>query len=333
MQIIEKDIYREINYAKYFNDNKVCFIDIETTGLSRNYNSIYLIGILHFTGIKNKWNLTQLFAESIKEEKDVLLYFIKLIKDYDKIVTYNGESFDIPFINQRLQNLDLSYVISNDKSLDLYRKVKDNRYYLNIENLKLKSLEKYLGLYREDIYSGKDCIQFYLDYVKTNDITLKEKVLQHNYDDLYYMTDVLRILDIIKDKKSFSIDYDDNYIDLLIDSVNILGDQIIIKGKVEENKIIKLIHYDNNYKISFDNCYQFEVAIEYSVGLVSPTEKGFFIDKNKLALSSNIIDSTSYNLPNNMLLLNVEKEYCIENIKMLIQNIISSALESSNYAL
>lgn len=332
MQIIKKDIFREIDYTKYFHDNKICFIDIETTGLSRNYNSIYLIGILHFTGIENKWSLTQIFAESLTEEKDVLLSFIKLISDYDKIVTYNGESFDIPFINQRLQNLDLSYVIANDKSLDLYRKVKDNRYYLNIENLKLKSLEKYLGLYREDIYSGKDCIQFYLDYVKTNDVTLKEKVLQHNYDDLYYMTDVLRILDIIKDKKSFSIDYDQDSINLLIDSVNILGDQLIINGIVEDNKIIKLIHYDNNYKISFDNGSKFEVSIEYSQGLVSPIEKALFIDKDKLALSSNVIDNTSYNLPNNILLLKVEKEYCIENIKSLIQNIISSALKNSIYA-
>jgi len=158
----------DIDYNKYFNNKEICFVDIETTGLSSNYNSIYLIGILYYNKSKMLWTLVQLFAQKLNEESIILEEFIKIIKGFDSIITYNGDTFDIPFINKRLEKCKLDHIISKQQSFDMYRVVKDNRFYLNLENLKLKTLEKSIGIHRDDIYSGKECIQFYKEYVNTN---------------------------------------------------------------------------------------------------------------------------------------------------------------------
>lgn len=326
LKIITKEFKKDIEYNKYFNNSMVCFIDIETTGLSRAYSSIYLIGVLYYAKVRDIWTLTQYFAENIEQEGAILFEFIRFISDYDKIITYNGDSFDIPFINQRLDKLNIQYNISKDNSVDLYRLVKNNKLYMNLDNLKLKTLEKYLGIEREDIYTGKDCIQFFLDYVKTNHYDLMYRILQHNYDDLFYMPDIMKIINIIETKKSLLIDYMNTNLQLYIEDIKVIGDHLVVNGFVKGNNSINLIHYHSNYKIYFDNENRFEVTIEYSIGLVSPTTKGLFVDKNKMELSKDVVDKTIYYLPSHILLLKVEKQYCIENIKLLLTELITKSI-------
>lgn len=329
MKIIEKNFIRSIKYKNYFNESKICFVDIETTGLSNKYNSIYLIGILYPESKNNHWILKQLFAENIEEEATILEGFVSLMTGYDMIITYNGESFDLPFIRERLKRYKIEYELQSSLSMDIYRKAKTNKHLLNVENLKLKTLERYLGLYRKDIYTGKDCIQFYYDYLKTNDEELMARILQHNYDDLYYMLDILKILDIIKDKKSIAIVNKDDTINLSIDNLNILGDQLLVNGKVHDKKIVKLIYYGNNYSIYFDADFNFEIRIETSSGMVAPHEKGIYIDTKKYLLPNLSSSPIEYDLPLNILLLKVDKQFIIENIKNLLIEIISFALNNS----
>lgn len=324
---IIQEFSRDIDYKKYFQNKKICFIDIETTGLDRNRNSIYLIGIQYYDSEKQLWTLKQIFAESKKEEKELLIRISKILPLYDEIITYNGESFDIPFINHRLSALDVPYSIDISKSIDLFRLVKKNRDYLNLHNLKLKTLERYLGLYRDDLFTGKDCIDFYFNYIKTKDEALYNKLMLHNYEDLYYMIDILRIIDIINEKRTFKLNYNGNELSILIHDINISGDQLIVNGFATNDNTIQLIHYDTDFRYLIDRNGKFEFAIDCSQGLVSPTKKGFYIDKNKLALSKKIMDSTKYNLPSNILLLKVEREYCIINIKCLLTIIINDSLK------
>ena len=328
LKIITKQFKKNIDYERYFSNKDVCFVDIETTGLSRNYNPIYLIGVLYYLRNKGVWTITQYFSNNIEEEKDVLNEFVKFVSSFDQIITYNGESFDIPFINYRLIHNRISYEVPRDKSLDIYKIIKNNRYYLSLDNLKLKTIEKYLGIYREDIYTGKECIDFYIDYTNTNNNDSLEKILQHNYDDLFYMLDILQVIDIIDDKRSFILEYEDSNVLLFIEELSIIGDQLIVKGNVENDKKINLIHYDSNYKIEFSKNNKFSITLDFNVGLVTPTEKGLFIEKNKIGLSNNIVDSTIYNLSPNILLLKVEKEYCVDNIKMILNDLLTKSLAS-----
>lgn len=327
MKEIIYEFKRDIDYKKYFKDMNICFIDIETTGFNRNRNMIYLIGIQYYDKERQLWILKQLFAEDFNEEKVLLLELSKLLPLYDKIVTYNGELFDIPFINHRLSLLEIPYSLEITKSMDIYKVVKKSRSYLNLENLKLKTLERYLGLYRDDLYTGKDCIDFYLNYIDSRDEVLFNKIMQHNYDDLYYMIDILRIFDIIDDIKSLKFDYGGYEINIMIDNIDICGEQLIVSGDVLNKESIKLIHYGTDFSYAIDSNNKFEFAIDCFPGLVSPNEKGFYIDKNNLVLSKEIIDSTKYNLPSNILLLRVENEYCIKNIKSLMESIINESIK------
>jgi hypothetical protein len=327
MKIINTIISKEFEMNNYLNEYSACFIDIETTGLSRTFNYIYLIGILHHNSTNNAWEITQLLADNKNDEKIILRKFIKFIANFSKIITFNGNTFDIPFINERLNILDIDYEITMDKSFDIYKIIKENRYYLNLDSLKLKSLEEYLGIYRDDIYSGKDCIRFYLDYAKNRDSDLKKRILQHNYDDLYYMLDVMEILNIIKKKKQIDINLDDNEISLIIDKINISGDILSINGYVDNDFKIRIMYYDSNYNILFYDTGKFELTLECSLGFVTPTIKGYFIDKNKIALSDRIKDSTMFKLPSNILLVKIDKDYCMENIKNLMIELINRSLK------
>lgn len=320
MLVIKDKFKIEIDLEKYFNRQNVCFIDIETTGLSSKFNSIYLIGIMYYNIEEKMWYLIQSFAESLDEEKELLISFINFIYNFDKVVTYNGDTFDIPFINNRLKHYNIEYQISLENSFDLYKYIRENRNYLDLENLKLKTIEKRLGIYREDLYSGKDCIKFYRDYVKTKNKEFKDIILKHNYDDLYYLIFILEILDIIDDVKLIQINSNNNQFDLKIEKINNSGDLFIVNGSFKGDIIIQ--YYDNNYSVILNEDKTFEISIEYKVGLVAPDKKAFFIDKRKLALPNKIKDSTNYQIPENILLLQVEKEYCMDNIKNIVKHLI-----------
>lgn len=317
---------RDFDYYKYFNDSNICFVDIETTGFSRSKNFVYLIGLLNYDKKKDIWTLRQLFADSRKEERDILLEFNRLISNYDKIITYNGDGFDIPFINERLKFLDIPYTLSVDKSLDLYKIVKENNPLLGLDSLKLKSLEEYLGLYRDDLYNGKDCIGFYFDYIKSGNEESFNRIIQHNYDDLYYMIDILKIFDIIDEIKSFEINYRGNSFGIIIDNLFIDEEQLIVSGDLSDSLGVEFIHYDKEFNFSIKNDNRFEFSIDCSLGLVSPDEKAYYVDKKNLVLSNDIIDNTKYDLSDRILLLKVKRIYCIENIKTLIKSLVDEAL-------
>lgn len=325
MQIIKKKIHRDVIFDDYIHKGNICFIDIETMGFSREFNPIYLIGILYYKS--TGWELVQIFADSLDEEEEILKNFVSVIRGFSKIFTYNGDSFDIPFINHRLEKYKIDYKIQKDASIDLYRIVKENKAFLNIENLKLKTLERYLGIYRDDIYNGKDCIDFYLEYTRTHNLELLDRILQHNYDDLYYMLDIIKIRDIINEKKTLRIPFKEFEMSLLLHDFNIKGDLFKLSGSITGNKKIKLIYFDNSYKISFMDDNSFELVLEIHKGLVEPNTLAFFIDKNLLNLPKDLIDSTNYIVPNNIILIKVEKNYCVENIMKILKAIAVNSLE------
>ena len=83
-------------------NNDILFIDIETTGLSLRNSDLYLIGASYYEN--GAWNIAQFFAEDVTQEKDILEAFIDFSKGFTKVLHYNGDRFDIPYI--KLQSFD-----------------------------------------------------------------------------------------------------------------------------------------------------------------------------------------------------------------------------------
>lgn len=302
---------------------KACFLDIETTGLNRQHSYIYLIGLLYFNKEKNSWYLRQFFAHHIKNEERLLKEFNSFIKNFDLILSYNGDSFDIPFIEARFKKYGICSNLAEVESLDLYKKIKAESPYLDIENLKLKTIEEFVGIYREDEYSGKDCIEFYNQYIRNGDEGLKEKILQHNFDDLYYLGDIIKIFNHIADVKKLAIPLDRKEIGIRIEDIKINGDIIKICCNItnlDEN--VDIIHYDNGFNVNWQS-NSMVIDIEVKEGLITPTRKALFIDK--LSFPSKIVelrDLSEYVVPDNVILLKVENKYIMENIKNIIRELI-----------
>ncbi len=91
---VEDDIYRPPFFPE---KEKTIFFDIETTGLSSRNAGVYLIGYAVYEN--EKWQLRQLFAERMSDELKILKAACDLLSSYDAVVTFNGDNFDIPFIN------------------------------------------------------------------------------------------------------------------------------------------------------------------------------------------------------------------------------------------
>jgi uncharacterized protein YprB with RNaseH-like and TPR domain len=142
--------------------NSTVYLDIETTGLDRQYQSITTIALYDGREIK-----TYVQGQNLDD-------FIDEINKYKVIVTYNGKCFDIPFIesffNIRLNHaqIDLRYVL----------------YSLGFRG-GLKGCERQLGLDRGDLrdIDGFFAVLLWDEFVKTENRQALETLLAYNVQD------------------------------------------------------------------------------------------------------------------------------------------------------
>lgn len=169
--------------------SQVVFFDIETTGFSGQSSFIYLIGCIYHKN--NSWQLRQWFLDDIRTEKEMLLSFFDFIGSYTWLIHFNGATFDIPFIEKRLARYKLSRSFSFFESLDLYKEIKPYKKLLGLEGMKQKNLEEFLGIHREDVFTGGELIEVYYEYMDTRKEDLLACLLLHNADDLRGMLSIL----------------------------------------------------------------------------------------------------------------------------------------------
>jgi uncharacterized protein YprB with RNaseH-like and TPR domain len=179
-------LYKNINFAIF---------DIETTGLSPHFHKVILIGLLYIEN--GQISIQQFFCNNKDEEKKLLSAFKEKIQQFDLLINYNGNTFDIPFLNKRFLANQIHYSIDTYQSMDLLRLIRKVQKQLSLDNCKLKSVEKFLGIHRDDQISGKESVKLYTQYEKEASKQLKDLILLHNYDDLYYFSKTLVLLDRI----------------------------------------------------------------------------------------------------------------------------------------
>ena len=144
-----------------FRDTTV-YLDIETTGLDRYFNDITTIALYDGESIQ-----TYVQGQNLED-------FIEDIQKYKVIVSYNGKSFDIPFIehyfNIRLDHahIDLRYIF----------------YSLGFKG-GLKGCERQLGLDRGDLkdIDGSFAVLLWGEYQRTGDQKALDALLAYNIQD------------------------------------------------------------------------------------------------------------------------------------------------------
>lgn len=240
MKIVEKRLDLEPAYDfSNIKKEKIVFFDIETTGLSAHKSVLYLIGVIYYED--NTWKLVQWFADDSEDEEKIIIEFFNIISTRNYLVNYNGNGFDIPYIKKKIEQLGLNYSFNMIESIDLYKICKKYKDILKIEDCKLKTLERYFGISREDRFSGKELIDTYKEYIKIYSLEklkkdnvsnqyeksnpLLKELLLHNEEDIINLLEVTRIC----------------YID------DIFNENIVYNGYLIEDKEI-IIKYYIDYK-------------------------------------------------------------------------------------
>lgn len=172
----------------------IMFFDIETTGLSSWKSGLYLIGLLTYD---DGWKLIQYFCEDVTDETAALENFFTLLSSKKVLISFNGDGFDIPFLTHMAEQYGLPYSFDGVESYDILKKIRPLKKLLGIENLKLKTCEKFLGIYREDRFSGGDLINVYFQWQEDRSTDQLDCLLLHNFEDIENMPNVLPILNYV----------------------------------------------------------------------------------------------------------------------------------------
>lgn len=327
MDIYNIKLKENIKIGKYFRNTNICFLDIETTGFSRKRNIIYLVGVLYREN--NYWYVKQFFANNISKEKELIIKLGNFLKTFDTIVTYNGDNFDINFLNHKFKQYELEYSLNDKCSFDIYRIIRKESLFLNLDSLKLESIEEFVGIKREDTLSGKDCIDSYYLYLNTNNKKYKDLILQHNYEDLIYLPDILKVIDIIKKRKTITISIGEKITEIRIKDMIINKDVLEVKCFFPSSTNEPIIIYEKNYILNIDpDNNSLLVKIELKEGLLSTRETCYYTDISHTPYGNSIEDMSQFNLPKHIIPVKIDNKFQIENIKSIIKCVVKSYFHS-----
>ena len=156
----------------FFREDAV-FLDIETTGLSKMHDDITVFGL--YDGLNTKTMIKGINMDygGLKKE----------LQKYKLIVTFNGASFDLPFIEKRYPGLLPKVPNFDVKSLTDKLGLKGG----------LKNIEKEIGIKRKDIiedFSGGDALTLWRMYRATGDEDYLNLLVEYNEYDIMNLKNV-----------------------------------------------------------------------------------------------------------------------------------------------
>lgn len=162
------------------------FLDLETTGFSST--PLFLAG----TMFEKEGGLAcaQLLARDYSEERALVGMLDRLLSDFDVCITFNGKSFDMPYLRERAKyhRLDL---ISAPAQLDLLHHAR-RMWGDSLPNCKLTTLERHvLGRRRSGDVPGWEVPCIYHEFVHTGDAVRLVGVIRHNLMDVVSMAELL----------------------------------------------------------------------------------------------------------------------------------------------
>lgn len=320
-------------FKRFFDLDKISVFDIETTGLYPKHNKIILIGFVHIIPGYNDGELVQFFAETPEEEKDILLNTTHEVSESDILITYNGRSFDVPFLDTRCKKYSIHS--KNIFNLDLYQLVRNYSTLKNVlGSLSQKSMEGFMQIehLRADEISGGESVNLYNEYTANDSASFRseellKKILLHNKDDVLQLTRLISLLkyfdlNVAVEKIGFTTK------DLLVTEYTLSSTQFKING-LQKNEYVDYISFPNlkfSGKIEFNGENGFWHA-EYPI---YTRKEGKFVDLTefKEILSSNnsnyLILSKNSIVDNKLILSNYGKQNstaCYDFARLFVEKI------------
>jgi uncharacterized protein YprB with RNaseH-like and TPR domain len=167
-------------------------VDIETAGLTAA--PLFLVGALSLG--PDGLTLTQYFARGYEEEPALLDTFCRSLAPCRMVVTFNGESFDLPYLRDRAIYHRLPPPIFPDH-LDLLPAAR-RAFRGRVPNCRLQTLELHVcRRCRTGDVPGDAIPSLYHDFVRTGSWPLLLPVFHHNALDLLTLAELLpRLLEV-----------------------------------------------------------------------------------------------------------------------------------------
>lgn len=175
-------------------NEQTLFFDIETTGFSPKTSHLYMIGCGYIKG--SEFHTIQWFDDDKSSDGELALLnaFSEFTGAFKHCISFNGATFDFPYIQKKCAHYHLPDPLAHLNHTDIYKKIRPYKQFLGIPDLKQKSVEAFLGINRNDTFSGGQLISVYDTYIKTKDQTSFEQLMTHNYDDICGMIQLLPIM-------------------------------------------------------------------------------------------------------------------------------------------
>ena len=176
----ERGLFRRFGYRK------MLFLDLETCGLSGC--PVFLAGVALIG--EGDVVLRQLFARDYAEERALLAELARLMEEADFLVTFNGKTFDVPFLRDRAihHRMQLPFSLPH---LDLVWMVR-RRWKRQLPDCKLKTLEwRVLRRRRAGDVWGYEIPGLYHDYVQNGQPHRLIPIFHHNMLDVVAMVELI----------------------------------------------------------------------------------------------------------------------------------------------
>jgi len=172
-------------------ETECVFFDIETTGFKAAYSRVYLIGAAVY--MPGGWRIFQWMSENASEEDALLRTFAAFLRPYGCLVHFNGAHFDIPYLQEKFDQYRIPCDLSAFRSIDLFQQFRPLRSLLELDHMNQKALESFLGIDREDRFSGGELIEVYRSFTRKPDPASEKLLLLHNLEDvkgMLHLTDL-----------------------------------------------------------------------------------------------------------------------------------------------
>jgi len=168
------------------NVEDLIFLDLETTGLGSS--PLFLVGTMAWDA--GGLVVRQYFARDYSEERAAVYCFLRLCEGRKLLISFNGKSFDLPFVRMRAaaNGLICRFDPPHLDLLHVARRVWRDR----VPDCKLQTLERVLcGRPRTDDIPGHLIPDAYHEYVRTRNAVRMVNVLEHNFLDLVTLADLI----------------------------------------------------------------------------------------------------------------------------------------------
>lgn len=155
---------------------KRLYLDIETTGLDRVRDDMTVVGIYDGKEVIQLVRGINLGHEELE----------CLLEEAEEIITFNGKSFDVPFIQRKFPSIIFDGIPHKDLMHIGWRAGLSGG---------LKTIERQLGISRGEELGGVDAIRLWRDYKENGNLSALDMLLEYNKDDVVNLKKLERILD------------------------------------------------------------------------------------------------------------------------------------------